>query len=92
MRNEPEVAESALVSPAWVENKLGISRQTRLHLETQGVLNVVRLTPTSHRRYRRDEVAALAVPQTVDVPPTVDAPKVGEAPPTASPTAPRIEP
>lgn len=59
MRNTPELAELALVSPAWVERALGISRQTRLHLEAQGVLLPVRMTPTSHRRYRRADVEAL---------------------------------
>lgn len=59
MRNAPELAESALVSPAWVENALGVSRQTRLDLERKGVLTVVRLTPNSHRRYHRAEIEAL---------------------------------
>lgn len=64
------MAESALVSPAWVERVLGISRQTRLHLEAQGVLLPLRMTPTSHRRYRRADVEALTgTPDVVGVEP-----------------------
>ncbi|HVX06651.1 hypothetical protein, partial [Humibacter sp.] len=48
------------VDASYVERKLGISRSTRLRLEDDGVLNPVRLTPSSHRRYTKAEVDALA--------------------------------
>lgn len=60
MPNQHATAESALVSPGWVEAHLGISRQTRLDLEERGALTPIRLTENSHRRYRRAEVVALA--------------------------------
>lgn len=61
MRNEPDLADSAtLVSPGWVEKRLNISRTTRIALEDRGALTPVRLTESSHRRYRLDEVEALA--------------------------------
>lgn len=67
MLNQQLGAESALVTPAWVEARLSISRQTRLHLERQGVLRVIRLTPNSHRRYNRSEIEALVAPADDDV-------------------------
>ncbi len=61
MLNQHVVDESAMVDPAWVERRLGISRPTRLALEDKGLLHPVRLTTGGHRRYDRAEVEALAV-------------------------------
>lgn len=53
-------AESEFVTPAWVEQRLEISRPTRISLEQAGQLHPIRLTPNGHRKYRRAEVDALA--------------------------------
>lgn len=85
MRNQQLDATPALVSPGWVESRLGISRPTRLLLEEQGILTPVRLTPSSHRRYRLDQVEAL-VPRSAGPAPEVDGPQGGEVSPTSPPT------
>ncbi|WP_295792048.1 hypothetical protein [uncultured Microbacterium sp.] len=68
-----------------MERRLNISRPTRLLLEEQGVLTPVRLTPSSHRRYRLDQVEAL-VPDSAGPAPEVDGPQGGEVSPTSPPT------
>ncbi|CAD5999482.1 protein of unknown function [Agreia sp. COWG] len=60
MPNQQVTDESAMVAPAYVERKLGISRPTRLGLEEKGLLNPVRFGDSGHRRYNRAEVDALA--------------------------------
>lgn len=74
MPNQPVLDDAAALVPAgWVETHLGISRQTRLELERQGVLTAIRLTPTSQRRYNRAAVEALANPTDSAPSPGVDA-------------------
>ena len=66
MLNPQQIAAPALVSPGWVEARLGIGRAKRINLEAQGILTPVRLTKKSHRRYERSAVEAVAegdVPQ-----------------------------
>ena len=60
MPNQQEVTESAMVRPAWVRQRLGLTRQALLKLEDEGVLVPVRYTATSQRRYDRSAVEALA--------------------------------
>lgn len=85
MPNQPLLDETAALVPAgWVEAYLGISRQTRLELENQGVIQAIRLTPTSQRRYNRAAIEALANPSVSDPSPQSGAP---EASPTPNPVS-----
>ncbi|MFN2467037.1 MAG: helix-turn-helix domain-containing protein [Gaiellaceae bacterium] len=59
--------DSILISQPDTARLLGISIETVRRLVGRGVLTPVRLTPTSHPRFRRDEVEALAAGERVDV-------------------------
>lgn len=70
MLNQQSSAETALVSPGWVEARLGISRAKRLSLEEDGTLTPIRLGTNGHRRYNRTQVEDLIPARAAD--PTQD--------------------
>jgi hypothetical protein len=59
MLNQQPFAETALVPPRWVEQRLGISRAKRLGLEKDGTLTAIRLGKNGHRRYNPAQVESL---------------------------------